>query len=49
MMSHRHWLLSLLLPALVAAAGSLSSCVDTTQAQKMGLPAPAPAGDDDDE
>ncbi|MCY2924348.1 MAG: hypothetical protein NT031_02740 [Planctomycetota bacterium] len=44
MTSHRHWLLSLLLPALVAAAGSLNSCADTTQAQKMGLPAPAAGG-----
>ncbi|MCY2930073.1 MAG: hypothetical protein NTV86_11380 [Planctomycetota bacterium] len=41
MTCNRGWLLSLLAPALLAPAGMLSSCVETTQAEKMGLPTPA--------
>lgn len=41
MTGNRRWLLSLLLPALLAPAGLLSSCVETGQAEKMGLPTPA--------
>jgi hypothetical protein len=40
----RRSLLTLLLPVLLVAAGTLTSCVDTTQAEKMGLSAPAATG-----
>lgn len=44
MTRNRRWSPSLLVPALLLTAGALSSCVDTTQAEKMGLPTPAAVG-----